>query len=77
MTSPQPRVAVLARPGEACDRIHGALREAGADVVLVADPVESDPSLVRAVVCDDPAQGDIAAKLLADAELIAVALPCL
>lgn len=43
-----PRVAVLARPGEACDRIHGALREAGADVVLVADPVESDPSLVRA-----------------------------
>lgn len=33
--------------------------------------------LVRAVVCDDPAQGDIAAKLLADAELIAVALPCL
>lgn len=33
--------------------------------------------LVRAVVRDDPAQGDIAAKLLADAELIAVALPCL
>lgn len=43
-----PRVAVLARPGEACDRIHGALREAGADVVLVADPVESDPSLESA-----------------------------
>jgi predicted nucleic-acid-binding protein len=33
--------------------------------------------LVRAVVRDDPAQGDMAAKLLADAELIAVALPCL
>lgn len=33
--------------------------------------------LVRAVVRDDPAQGNIAAKLLADAELIAVALPCL
>lgn len=33
--------------------------------------------LVRAAVRDDPAQGDIAAKLLADAELIAVALPCL
>lgn len=42
-----PRVAVLARPGEACDRIHGALREAGADVVLVADPSDSDPALVR------------------------------
>ncbi len=42
-----PRVAVLARPGEACDRIHGALREAGADVVLVADPTDSDPALVR------------------------------
>lgn len=42
-----PRVAVLARPGEACDRIHGALREAGADVVLVADPSASDPALVR------------------------------
>ena len=33
--------------------------------------------LVRAVVRDDPAQGSIAAQLLTDAELIAVALPCL
>lgn len=33
--------------------------------------------LVRAVVCDDPAQAGIAAKILTDAELIAVALPCL
>lgn len=33
--------------------------------------------LVRAVVCDDPEQGGVAAKLLTDAELIAVALPCL
>lgn len=33
--------------------------------------------LVRAVVRDDPAQGDIAAMVLAEAELIAVALPCL
>lgn len=33
--------------------------------------------LVRAVVRDDPSQGDIAAALLADADLIAVALPCL
>jgi predicted nucleic-acid-binding protein len=33
--------------------------------------------LVRAAVCDDPAQASVAAKVLADAELIAVALPCL
>lgn len=33
--------------------------------------------LVRAVVRDDPAQADVAAKILTDAELIAVALPCL
>ena len=33
--------------------------------------------LVRAVVGDDPAQARIATKVLADAELIAVALPCL
>ncbi len=33
--------------------------------------------LVRAVVQDDPAQASIATKVLTDAELIAVALPCL
>jgi len=33
--------------------------------------------LVRAVVVDDPAQASIAAKVLSDADLIAVALPCL
>jgi predicted nucleic-acid-binding protein len=33
--------------------------------------------LVRAVVRDDPVQGRLAAKVLMDAELIAVALPCL
>ena len=33
--------------------------------------------LVRAVVRDDPAQGDVAAAVLTEAELIAVALPCL
>ena len=33
--------------------------------------------LVRAVVRDDPLQAGVAAKVLADAELIAVALPCL
>jgi len=33
--------------------------------------------LVRAVVCDDPAQARRAAQTLADAESIVVALPCL
>jgi predicted nucleic-acid-binding protein len=33
--------------------------------------------LIRAVVCDDIAQASVAAKVLTDAELIAVALPCL
>ena len=33
--------------------------------------------LVRAVVRDDPAQASVAAKVLTDADLIAVALPCL
>ncbi len=33
--------------------------------------------LIRAVVCDDPAQAKVAAKVLTDAELIAVATPCL
>jgi len=33
--------------------------------------------LVRAVVRDDPVQADVATKVLTDAELIAVAMPCL
>jgi len=33
--------------------------------------------LIRAAVRDDPAQASIAAKVLTDAELIAVATPCL
>lgn len=33
--------------------------------------------LVRAVVADDPAQAKVAAQLLTEAELIAVATPCL
>ncbi len=33
--------------------------------------------LIRAVVRDDPAQSRVAAKVLTEAELIAVALPCL
>lgn len=33
--------------------------------------------LVRAVVCDDPDQARAAARVLTEAELIAVAMPCL
>jgi predicted nucleic-acid-binding protein len=33
--------------------------------------------LVRAAVCDDPVQAGLATQILADAQLIAVALPCL
>jgi predicted nucleic-acid-binding protein len=33
--------------------------------------------LVRAVVCDDPKQARVSAKLLIEAKLIAVAVPCL
>ncbi|MFS8063243.1 MAG: chemotaxis protein CheB [Luteimonas sp.] len=43
------RVALLARPGNACDRLQTALRDAGADVVLVADPTLTDADNVRAV----------------------------
>jgi chemosensory pili system protein ChpB (putative protein-glutamate methylesterase) len=42
------RVALLARPGNACDRLQAALRDAGADVVLVADPTLTDADNVRA-----------------------------
>jgi predicted nucleic-acid-binding protein len=33
--------------------------------------------LVRAVVCDDPKQARVAAKVLTEAKLIAIAVPCL
>jgi chemosensory pili system protein ChpB (putative protein-glutamate methylesterase) len=42
------RVALLARPGVACERLQAALQEAGADIVLVADPSQSDVAGVRA-----------------------------
>lgn len=42
-----PRVAVLARPGAACDRIRQALDAIGADVVLVGDPAELAPESLR------------------------------
>ena len=45
----------------------------GQDVKIAVDT----NILVRAVVRDDPAQADVAAAVLTDADLIAVALPCL
>lgn len=45
-----PRVALLARAGAACDNIDAALRRAGAEVVLVADPVQSGPEALRAAL---------------------------
>jgi chemosensory pili system protein ChpB (putative protein-glutamate methylesterase) len=42
------RVALLARPGIACDRLRGALADAGAQVVLEADPLTLDPATLDA-----------------------------
>lgn len=41
------RVVLLARPGPARERLVEAAREAGAELALVADPVEADPDAVR------------------------------
>lgn len=48
MGDPATRVALLARPGIACERLRAALLETGAEVVLVADPSEADVAEVRA-----------------------------
>ncbi|MFC7302012.1 chemotaxis protein CheB [Cognatiluteimonas weifangensis] len=40
MAEPAMRVALLARPGAACERLQAALQEAGAQLVLVADPTQ-------------------------------------
>jgi len=42
------RVALLARPGAACERLQAALQEAGAELVLVADPTATDAAGVIA-----------------------------
>lgn len=58
------RVALLARPGEACERLRAALREAGADIVLEADPSTLAADALRAaapqavLVALDPAVED-------------------
>lgn len=43
MSEAATRVVLLARPGEACTRLDAALRQAGAEVALIADPVTADP----------------------------------
>lgn len=48
MSDASPRVALLARAGDACDRIGAALRDAGAQVVLIADPADTAEASVRA-----------------------------
>ena len=42
------RVALLARPGAACERLQAALQEAGAELVLIADPTTADAAGVIA-----------------------------
>ncbi|MGH8075839.1 MAG: chemotaxis protein CheB [Lysobacter sp.] len=42
------RVALLARPGVACDRLRVALADAGAQLVLEADPLTLDPATLDA-----------------------------
>ena len=59
------RVALLARPGTACDNLQAALQQAGAEVVLVADPTGSDAGSVSAarpgavLVALDPAVEEV------------------
>jgi len=42
------RVALLARPGPACDNLQSALKQAGAELVMVADPTVGDSAAVAA-----------------------------
>ena len=46
------RVALLARPGTACDNLQAALRQAGAEVVVVVDPVAGDAGSVAGARAD-------------------------
>ncbi len=43
-----PRVVLLARAGKAADNIADALRQAGAELVLTADPLQTDEATLRA-----------------------------
>jgi len=48
-TESTPRVVLLARPGAASDRVRAALNEAGAEVVLEAEPARTEPADVQAM----------------------------
>ncbi len=48
MSTADARTVLLARPGEARDRLRAALEQAGVDVVLQADPLEAGPEEIVA-----------------------------
>lgn len=48
MSTADARTVLLARPGEARDRLRAALEQAGVEVVLQADPLEAGPEEVAA-----------------------------
>ncbi len=48
MTEAATRVVLLARPGAACERLTAALQEAGANLVLTADPIVADAGSIAA-----------------------------
>lgn len=68
MAEPATRVALLARPGAACDNLQAALRQAGAEVVAVQDPADGDPAAIAAarpdavLVALEPAVEDALAR---------------
>lgn len=75
------RIALLARPGQACDRLGAALRDAGADVVMVADPTEAQADDVAAsgaqavLIALEPSIEDALDRfdsLLADPDMIVI-----
>ncbi|GAA5071427.1 chemotaxis protein CheB [Lysobacter panacisoli] len=65
MSETSRRAVLLARPGAACERLRSALADAGANVVLEADPTVLDPSALGqaapqiVVVALDPVTEDI------------------
>lgn len=81
MTADATRAVLLARAGEARTRLQAALRDAGAEVVLAADPAETSPEAVGAcspqavLVALEPAVEDSLdafGAFLADPSLIVV-----
>lgn len=48
MSADRHATVLLGRPGELRDRLEAALREAGADIALVVDPVQGDAAQVQA-----------------------------